>query len=195
MYDVDFMPDADVYYYGCAICKKDVRTRTIKTCLHCESKVCEDHYIEGFCSRHYLQMSKDGMDELYETFEYTKNQKKSLTYWQVALGSISSIITLIVGIIVALTFYPALIAVLLIGSFVICASIAPIESEKEKWDQKLTSKRRGIFYKYRKVDDEIENRDKNLSKPPLIENICKNCGRNLRLDAKFCDNCGQKIIS
>lgn len=48
-------------------------------------------------------------------------------------------------------------------------------AEKEKWGLELKGRKKEILLKYRKVDDEIEDRDKNLSKSPLIQNICKNC--------------------
>ncbi|MBN1800704.1 MAG: hypothetical protein JW891_04315 [Candidatus Lokiarchaeota archaeon] len=81
MYD-DFIFDPEphevpVYIYNCAICDVEVRTKTIFQCDVCKKMVCKTHYYDGFCIKHYQELSDENKALLRKLSEEHKQKEET----------------------------------------------------------------------------------------------------------------------
>ena len=181
MYFVDAFPDADVYYYECAICKKEVRTTNLKVCCICNKKICDDCDKESFCLDHYKMLSSKGKSNLNQLIEEVKNKKKKVNRWEITLLIISHIF--FIYMIILLKWYIIWVLTILY-IFIIIPIILPFENKKQKYEKYLKGDKISLFKEYA------------VYRKFLIQGVerkCVMCGRILKDDSEYCDICGSKI--
>ena len=186
---VDYVPDI-TYIYNCEICKKEVTTAYIKTCLVCNRKLCRNCYRDNLCTDHYSMLSSEGKEEFNRLVKNYKNKK----YIVVLLGVLSFItwIVLFFSILITVSLgYNGEWITLFITIFMILFFLIIIifKINVKKMNKKILKEKIDLFEKH-KVSEIIVIDSTHLT---TNEKICQSCGRNLRLDAIYCDYCGKKV--
>ena len=178
------IPEADVYYYECTLCKKEVRTTTINKCIVCYKKVCEDCFKEEFCAEHYNMISAEGISILNQSTTDKNEKKKKLNRWETFLLVIFHVFILIFFVLYfsILMFWYILLFIPYI--FILIILIQPFENRKERLEDDLRIEKLSLFNKYHKKKDAISN---------AFEKKCEKCGRMLKSDSQYCDLCGYKL--
>ena len=72
---IDYGPDPTYFIYDCGICKKEVFTSKIRTCLICSKKICRDCEEDSFCMTHFNMLSANAKEDFNQLVSACRKKK------------------------------------------------------------------------------------------------------------------------